>query len=373
MANDYTMYRATVSTLTPLHIGNGRVLLHNYDYAIHQGKTWRINEDALLDVQAVDDPRIAEQLAQTPPAQLLTKDDFKPESDFFHYVLAGTPRSQQAGAELREQIKDAFYRPYLPGSSLKGALRTAIVWFAFGARKLTMRDVKPRLGRNPAWAAQAIEQELLGRDPNHDLLRALHVSDSQPIGPEQLILVNAQVVTRGGMGSPIEVEAIRPDTELELTIKLDNALFSDWAGKLGLRERADWLQHLPAVVRRHTACQVKDELTWYNGRKGAEAARNFYTELSQLNLPENTCVLRMGWGGGWDSKTLGSHLRSDPAFLEGIIRDYHMTRGRRQPGDPFPKSRRVSVRRVRANNGAVHDTIGLPLGWVLLTLTKVHG
>ena len=368
MANDYTVYQVTVSTLTPLHIGNGRVLLHDYDYAIHQGKTWRINEDALLDAQLADDPALASQLARTPPAQLLSPGDFRPESGLFHYVLDGEPRSKASGAEVREQIKDVHFRPYLPGSSLKGALRTAIVWFGFGAKKLTTAGLKSRLGRNPAWAAQDIERELLGRDPNHDLLRALHVSDSQPVSPKQLMLVNAQVVTRGGMGSPIELEAIRPDTNFELTIKLDNALFSEWAAQLGLRQRADWLRHLPTVVQRHAARRLKDELGWYNGRTGAETVRNFYRQLMELKLPEDTCVLQLGWGGGWDSKTLGSHLRADPAFLEGVIRDYTLARGRRREGDPFPKSRRTSVRRVRSADGAVRDAIGLPLGWVSMTI-----
>lgn len=63
---DYVTYDVTLSLLTPMHIGNGRELLNEYDYAIHKGKTWRINEDTLLDEQDVDDPRLAEQFAPSP-------------------------------------------------------------------------------------------------------------------------------------------------------------------------------------------------------------------------------------------------------------------------------------------------------------------
>src|ERR1700690_1187494 len=61
---DYRTYDLTVTTLTPVHIGTGRVLLHGYDYAIHAKKTWVINQSALLDAQKdLDDPRLAERLA----------------------------------------------------------------------------------------------------------------------------------------------------------------------------------------------------------------------------------------------------------------------------------------------------------------------
>lgn len=55
---DYGIYHIKISVITPLHIGNGRTLLNEYDYAIHDGHTWRINEAALLDAQNVDDPRL---------------------------------------------------------------------------------------------------------------------------------------------------------------------------------------------------------------------------------------------------------------------------------------------------------------------------
>ena len=124
----YTIYDVTASVFTPLHIGSGRELLNEYDYAIRSGRTWRLNEGTLLDAQDVEDAETAALLGRTPPAQLLQEREFRADSPFFRYVVAGAPRSQAAGAQLREQIKDAFDRPYLPGSSLKGALRTALAW-----------------------------------------------------------------------------------------------------------------------------------------------------------------------------------------------------------------------------------------------------
>lgn len=368
---DYTIYDVTISLLTPLHIGNGRELLHEYDYAIHDKKTWRINEAALLDAQDVDDPRLAEQLARTKPVQLLNKPaDYKPGSAYFRYVLGGTPRSAAEGAVLREQIKNSYDKPYLPGTSLKGALRTALAWYAWEARKL--RPEIRQVGRNPKFAAQEYERALLGKNPNHDLLRALQVSDSAELEPDALMIVNARVLNRGGgTGSPIELEALRPDTKLSLTIKLDRALFSDWARRGGLElAGGKSLSNLAQVVQAHSAQRIQHETKWFSEIRGAQRLAQFYQQLSQARLGKSMCLLQLGWGTGWDSKTFGSRLQADQAFMERLVRDYRMARGQRRDGDPFPKSRRMVVAYHRMTDGRVAEIPGSPLGWVLMEMKE---
>ncbi|MBC7317133.1 MAG: type III-A CRISPR-associated RAMP protein Csm5, partial [Chloroflexi bacterium] len=44
---DYALYDVTVETYSPLHIGSGETLLKGFDYAVHGGRTWRLNLDAL--------------------------------------------------------------------------------------------------------------------------------------------------------------------------------------------------------------------------------------------------------------------------------------------------------------------------------------
>lgn len=368
---EYAIYTLKVSVLTPLHIGSGEDLLHEYDYAIHNGRTWRLNDAALLEAQDVDDPALAETLARTPPARLLRPADFRPDSPFFRYVIQGTPRSQAEGAQVREQLKDAFDRPYLPGSSLKGALRTALAWVAWG--QMGLKPELGKLGRRREWAAQEYEHMIFGPNPNHDLLRALQVSDSQPVGVERLMLVNARVLNRTGtLGSPIELEAIRPDTVFELTLKLDLALFDDWARRRELRLRgAEWLRNLPAVIQAHTRQRIAQEIAWFRDVGNGVRLRDFYEkQLGAARLGASQALLQLGWGTGWEGKTFGSHLQRDRAFLERVIRDYRLARGRRQPGDPFPKSRRVLVTVVQDSQGRRRETPASPLGWVLVEMAK---
>ncbi len=371
---DYTLYNVKVTVLSPLHIGSGRDLLNEYDYAIYQGQTWRINEDTLLEAQNVDDPAVADRLAQTPPAQLLRQpDDFRPDSRFFRYVIKGTPRATGTGAQVREQLKDVYDRPYLPGTTLKGALRTALGWLAWEKRGL--RPDRTKLGRDRRFAAQQYEHELFGRDPNHDLLRALHVGDSAPVGADRLMIVNARVLNRGGKpASPIELEALRPDTVFELTLKIDTVLFSSWAQAHGLKlPGAALLRELPGVVQAHTAQRLAREAEWFARIPGADKVANYCRQLRDTRLPPSAFFIQIGWGTGWEGKTFGSRLQADSNFMETIVRHpkeggYGLARGQRKPGDPFPKSRRVLVQVQRGPDGRTIETPHSPLGWVLVEL-----
>ena len=370
MKFDYTLFDVTVTPLTPLHIGSGTLLLKDYDYAVYGNATWRINEDALLEAQNVDDPRMAETLAKTPPAQLLKPADFKSDSPFFRYQLAGKPRSKDKGAQLQEQLKTVRDEIYLPGSSLKGAIRTALAWH--GWTETGIKATRNDLERDRKYAGRRLEKQIMGSDPNHDLLRALHVSDSAPAGKDRLLVLNAQVVTRGSLGSPIELEAIQPDTPFHLTIKIDLALFSDWAKKsrLQLGGNPAWLNQLSQLIQSHTQQRLEAELTWYKERPGAQRTAGFYQQLVSARLPPNSCLLQIGWGTGWEGKTFGSHLQADPRFMEHIITTYRLAKGKRDPGDPFPKSRRAIVRVTKDKSGRIHQRPGLPLGWVLMEMKE---
>lgn len=369
---DYKVYKLNITTITPLHIGTGRALLHEYDYAVHDGKTWVINQSALLDAQKdVDDPRVAQRLATIPPAQLLTDEDFVEGSKLFRYVLKGRPRSQGEGIEVQEQFKDVFERPYIPGSSLKGALRTVIGWHAWKELKLEPDAslLKPR----KEWAGSNYEQNIFGRDPNHDSLRALQVSDSDPQAASCLSLMNVRVINPGGAeGAPVQMEAITPDVTFTATMKLDLALYSDWAKKYKLQLSGEkWLKDIPKIANERARERIAAELEWFKTLKKAGHVLSTYEELRKAKLQENQFILRLGWGTGWDDKTFGSRLQADEDFMEYIIYQYKLAKGKREAGDAFPSSRRAVVRSQRAADGSVEETIARPLGWLLVEMIPV--
>lgn len=365
-----TVYRLTLQTLSPLHIGDGGELHQDFDYVVQQNRTYRLDEDAILlakekKLQAVRGGQYP------PPGKLLDLPGDLENARFFRYALRGAPRSQQTDSIVRTFIKDVSDRPYVPGSSLKGAIRTALAWMGW-------KDVRPALdrnaiGRSRSWAGQPLEKKLFGRDPNHDLLRALHVSDL--FGPQEagqgLAVVNAQVLTLRSHGSPIELEALIGNTTLQGSLTVDEALFAPWAEReLGFQNRKHWLdgKEMTARLQAHSRARIDQLAAWFERAEGGQKIAGFYRDLAAANPGPYGALVQLGWGSGWDGKTFWTHLQADPQLFEQLVREFRMTRpGKmalpRRPGDPFPKSRRVAM--------TVKDRIPLaaaPFGWVLLTL-----
>src|SRR5690606_9946154 len=120
--DNFTHLEMTVQVLSPVHVGDGSELLRNIDYVVHQGRTWVVNQDALLERFIDAEGAFDRQLLGRPVSELLRPDDFS-NSELFRYAMPGVPTNRP----LRSHIKDVFGHPYLPGSTLKGLLRTVMV------------------------------------------------------------------------------------------------------------------------------------------------------------------------------------------------------------------------------------------------------
>lgn len=376
---NYQLFHLKITLLTPLHIGNGREMRKDYDYTTYEDCTWRINEDALLEDQKVEDPKAAAILARARPADLLRKhQDFYDGSPYFRYILVGTPKSAGEGAALREQIKDVFGRPYIPGSTIKGAFRTALASYLWNKNKLSPSISKLKLG--PKSAASNYEEYFFGEDPNHDLLRALQVSDSAPLEISSLMLVNARVLTQHGKpGSPVELEALRRHTVAVCKLKLDSALFSQWAKDRQLiLPNADCLINFISIIRDHSLEAAEREKRWAESLPDGNNVISFYKSMLKFDLHDNAAFVQLGWGGGWEQKTLGVHLKKDEAFMRAILKSreeggWDVGRGKKPKFiKDFPVSRRIAMAYLRNAQGEVVKEIpALPFGWALLELEQI--
>lgn len=366
-----TVYTATLQTLSPIHIGDGNELRQNFDFAIHNNHTYRLNEDEILFAK---EPQLKpdRQGHYPAPGTLLTERDFENDS-FFRYVLRGAPRSGKTDARMKSFIKDRRDVPYIPGSSLKGALRTALAWNGWN-------EVQPRLSRSAigtskSWAGQPLEKKLFGPDPNHDLLRALQVadlfSDSKKPG-KGLLIVNAQVLTMKHAQAPIELEALPGDISFTGSITVDETLFSEMAEKeLHFGNRRHWLAELAARTQAHSQARIAELVQWFEKADQAYAAvAKFYRQLNGVRLKPNQALVQVGWGSGWDGKTFWTHLQKDPELFEQIISDFRMHKANRDSpprkvGDAFPRSKRAAM---VMKQGTPH--VVAPFGWALLELTE---
>ena len=273
-------------------------------------------------------------------------------------------------SEVADFIKDPFERPFVPGSSLKGSLRTALAWFL--VKQLSPGDLMqylpqtPRPGSRPPnrnWASSNLMKFLFG-DIQHDLLKALKVSDSNPIVLENaLALSQVQVMNLNREGRlfikrelPLYMESLQPDTEpLHFALTVDcNALRthllnpdenrSIHALQQGMGKVLQTPQMLHNLLRLYAQDLLNHEAAFYN-RCNATQAERFIQEM--LQDPQGI-YLPLGHGTGWQSKTVGRALPPDQK--DRIRSTFRL--GRQQVSE-FPKTRKWAYTR----RGPV------PMGW----------
>ncbi len=352
-------YRLEIEVLTPLHIGSGVTLKQGFDFEVRNNLTYRLNEDVILNDKWPDDPAQQRIFLNQPLANLLEPGDFAAHPEYFRYTLRGAP----ALKEIRECIRDAHGRPYIPGSSLKGALRTALLRALTGKRTFQRGDFGPSGKASEAKeAAKRLEQEQFGRDPNRDVLRAIHLSDSAPLSTAALTLQRVQMVPKLN----IDVEAIPRGARLTAALRIDTWLLEQ-RGKRGLEWSDTLAQYTRRIVKAAQFIAVRRlQHEWqYHANRKDTAAATFYGKLFEEansdTWPKDEFLIQVGFATGWRAKTVLGGLSDDDPLLERIVHDFNLDRGGgRQSrgytrGQPFPKARHLAW---------VGNNPALPMGWL---------
>lgn len=375
-----------ITLLSDLHIGTGTDLINGLDWFVrpdgyvymadHGAIAGQVLERAIADGKdelGVINVISGLKLGDLVDAGWLDAADFQ-NRRLFPYRLRGEP----ATVQIREQIKTVNRELYLPGSSLKGALRTVIATVA--AKELQPDVTVDRLDRRRTWAARPVEQTLFGKDPNHDFMRLLQVSDSAPVSLENLRLRRAHIyptasqTSRGrSRGLDIDLEAVAKGAEFTLSLHMPLELLEPSKGEFEARRSAElkdwerrrnWLERLAQHGRAYARQLLIDEVTYFQTRMDVPAVHRFYDNLATRfsELKRNQFLLPLGWGGGWHTKTLNHYLKQDAENFERIAKQFRLDpTGDRQPGDRFPKSRHL----LRQPDGQP----GEPLGWVSVELS----
>ncbi|GAA5528046.1 type III-A CRISPR-associated RAMP protein Csm5 [Herpetosiphon gulosus] len=356
-----TNYGLTIETLSPVHIGaGGPDLRRNIDFAIFNNILYLLNVDAVLEQILPENPndRLYQQILNTPDlGSFLTADLLSKHPELYYYKLEGVSKLDT----MRPVIKHWTHAPYIPGSSLKGALRSAWVRQHYQQRNLTL-DIQ-QLSDKKERAFQTQEARLLSpkasrpsQAPNYDLFRAIQLSDSQSAPDDALRLYNAVVFPAANQGIPLDLEAIKPRVALQARIKFDDYILEKQARQFGVHEQGFSVESLKQAWREQGLVRIQQELTFWTGRREGEHLQQFFSNLAQQAnaAPDNCFYIDIGWGTGWKSKTLGDIIKT-PQLVQ-LMRRYRLSRKEYREGDRFPKTRRAA----RDTKGALR----VPFGWV---------
>lgn len=377
-----------LETITPVHIGSGEVL-NQMDGYYANGRWYRIDLDRVLRHPSTDINALTSEMSQRGFrwAEHLSRQNMDP-SELSAYSLA-CPQSPEE-VEIREAIKTVDNHPYIPGSTLKGAIRTALlgdillkneeVFDENNQRFINIVDQAPRGNPRTEYPARQIERSVLGKDPNHDLFRALHVSDTAPLESDALEIGTAWTVTLNSDDQLVQkidrgrsyknfVQQIQAEQRLTFTLKTDELLFRE-AEKNRLDFKDFQEQSLRTIAG---ACSslasdiLAAELEFFDIYDLDEIAQ-FYIELEDLNndLENDAFLLQIGWGTGYHANTItgvfANNFNPHQEMWMKLRKRFQLGESRSRRGQydkrEFPKTRRVLYRGQNPIS---------TLGWVKIT------
>ena len=363
------MSKIKIQTVTPVHVGSGNFLRHNSDFV-----TWNEGGESyigvidpkkmlsIIGVEHLDDwVRLIERNGDTKEFMKSKGGCSNPE-EYVQRIIFNNAKVN-ATDTLKECIHDGLGRAYIPGSSIKGAMRTAVLATLAnkidGIERLAL-SVNPRTGKKKV-SATTVEQELFGGDPNSDVFRFLHVGDAY-FGECEISsrVINLNIRQKEDLidkSKPQIIESIFTEEESETLMKVD-ARYYDWAKShwpqgpkakpLGEMPREmKSLEALFVLINKHTEKLVSDEITyWKEVQKDDYYGADEYIERMQEILAAlkscregKECILRLGHASGWRFIT-GAWAEQLKNFTSDIVPASRPQNHKYEEYD-FPKSRRI--------------------------------
>ncbi len=356
-----------VTALTPLLVGDGREL-SPIDYMV-----WKDQ------VNVLDQPRIFKLLARGPRLEgYLTQLRKASKLDFASWGGFAQNFSQRRipfeQADLtgvwNSAPPESLFIPtfaanprgaYLPGSAIKGALRTGLVfsrWTLSTIERIAGSMENDRVPRHAAEGAEIASGASQGK--------VLAVADSEPVATSAFKVFLTRVAsldTRQG-GKPqlawkvagcgtVPPQRVSDATPLFAEMAIPGTSFSgDWEERkffqnpqltsaLGWRSIPDATLITDAANQYALSqLQVHARYAEITGLKGlVSAVQGLTEELSLAQGAPLTCLLCLGWGGGFVSKA--AFLETEQESYRKILRAIPGVGKGVREGLPFPKTRRV--------------------------------
>jgi CRISPR-associated protein Csm5 len=303
-----------LQTLTPVHIGDGSELQGNFEYLYFrdEGKIAVIDAEKVLGILGEDNMAhwidCIDNNKPLLPVIQQRKVGLKAE-DVAERVI---PLSIGTEKPIRTQVYGGN-NPLLPGSSLKGALRTAVwaEWIMNNPK--TMQDNRNLKNYKGGWSDEFVAKTVFGNDPNHDIFRLLQVGDASFLETEAY---ETNVINKYGDDWRLKsqltqfVEAIPQGKTTTVRLNYNELLKKQAKGDYFNRNASRIeLSTLFPLVNKHVSRLLQEEITYWNDKQGNPQALGDYVEQMErvFNIAQscaaNECVIRVGWGSGYRSMT----------------------------------------------------------------------
>lgn len=363
-----------LETLSPIHIGSGVQYQGNAEYLYFDREKVLVvaDEEKILDIIGTENIHIwvgyienrenrqsfLEYLRQRKP-------NIRPEDVAQRIIPLKGNQSPHFTNTLREQIHSGMGVPFIPGSSIKGAIRTSIfsqtIIPKYETRGLGDRDLNFRLIRRgnyevPDFNDQNLQREVFGQNPNSDWMRMLQVGDcyfpnsthaafSETLnekGANQQYEIKGEVrqlIEYIPAGRTAEFQINIPEAHRDLIMRKEPRLFASTARQLNYH----WLC---SVLQQHALRLLRNEIVFFKDADlpdDANGLQDFMKEMEAdaKDFLQNVCLLRLGFGTGYRNMTGDwvKYLVQDNDLYDDVATATRRTS--RYNKMPLPKSRKI--------------------------------
>ena len=364
------LYKATV--MSPIHIGNGNKI-SSLEYFV-DSKFVRINMNSLFSDEKFDREGFVKDVEMGLTRLEERYRSVAEKHKLYELDISTSAKTclHQTGGEVAEftKTRGGFF---IPGSSIKGAVRTALLWYILkndenirSEMEMHLLDVIRGKRVRRERVDDEIEKMVFGENPTTDLLKVLHIPDTDILPHNLFRIENVKILSTRKVGYgwkrfSIPVEALRVGSRFRLTMEIDEFFEDEKVLKeIGFEDKISYLSELEKICKEFSSMLIDYEIDFFN-RCNVDGGLNNIIEFYKRLRDEKGILLRMSWGSGWHSMTVGTILGDD--IMEQLRRRYQLGRRRNPPEyvKPYPKTRKLVFE---------SDKPAYPMGWLKLEVLK---
>ncbi len=373
-----------ITVLSPLHIGSGKT-------ADTEVETIRKNEEtiAFLSLDKLLEGVVKNKQQFYELSRKIAGETNKPLEKIISektledaiIYMVHDERTSRFSRDIKTFVRDARNIPLIPGTSLKGAIRTLIF-------KAYLKEHEELLNpKNFNDKRYSPESKVFGRDAQKDPMKILKTRDIYPEN-ENISLRTVKMfdisndgsrcgfkktgrgggeLTEANRATPINVEALNEGTVLNGQIVIDRYFYKNTLGDKGSKDIdkewfkdffEDFFSSLAITSKYETLKDVDDEIDFlekFGADCNVQKVIQFYKDLKKdIKNSNGTIYLRMAWGIGWKGMT--GNVYKGSAF-DKIVANNKLDKRRRAV--VFPKTRRLFMERNKYEELAAY-----PAGWI---------
>lgn len=366
-------HRIHLQTLTPVHVGSGTDYQGNFEYLIFSDERQIAVIDEAKVLQLIGRENLDRWVAIIDKGENLLnylrrlKPDLRPEDVARHIINipdgVNFPRPENA---LKGFIRTGS-QPYLPGSSLKGSVRTAVLTNLIKSDQRRFvseeKNLKDRFGKR--LNDNALTQHYLSPDtkrrgeaPNRDILRLLRISDCT--FDTRTICTTSRILNleyKGWKEKSRERsywECLPASANAQGTLQIPEDLRKQIVKERYMYQNMGDLKNAQTLFQRinaHTKHLLNEEIAFWDeeaslgdisvmGEELQQHIRDLHAKVADCGPDE--CILRLGAGSGWTFMT-GAWAKDKKLINDDLWEQIRRSIQRKSYTDaPAPKTRKLA-------------------------------